>query len=1397
METGGPTAVDAIADRFTEHLRQGEFPEIESYLPSDSSREAVLSELVYEQCYYELKQASPASVAALKRRYPGDGKLIEEAYARACRDIERVTRIGDYEIVEKIAEGGYGLVWRALGPNNVTVALKVFKFTMQDDIRKEVQLVQQLNHPAIVRIQHTFTDPVAGGLVLVMDYIDGRSLRDKLKDKVKYDPGPAAELMQQLAGAVAHAHEKGILHRDLKPENILIDASDKPHIIDFNLAIHVLDVGEALQAGSKPYVAPEGLRGMKNLDYKYDVYSLGVIFYELLTGQRPSACAPDTQFAFPSNIPDVLADMCKNCLSSNITARWSALELRDHLDKYLKTLRSGVHPPSAPSNTHAPARSGWPRMLTEFVGREEQVRELLEAVLRRPLVTILAFGGVGKTRLALKTAEEEAASRHFTDGIDFVPMEDLHQDSEKDVFQALITALHLPPFAPGSELTALVEAFQRYHKLLIFDNCETAPQAIANVAAALLGRCPHLHILATSQRPLNVDGEHQIALQPMWVPTENTCSLADLEKLECFKLFCSRAKIQCKVQDVPALLEILRVTDGIPLALEIVAALARRKPLKEIATGLQASPLREMAAVPQLAGRAERHRSVERCFDYTFGLLDADAQLCFARLSIFADTFSVSSVAAVFRLSNASDLLARLHADAALIQPVPDTDPQLYSMLPLLRAYALQKSTKDALADSVRREFVDHFKTFLWVDRNDAQYREGLRANWRNILRAAEIATSQHRGGIVCAISQHLSRILVDENQWFECDRLCHMALQAVVGERDPQKRKQIESLVQLNLGHLYERWGRRQDAITAYSISLRYCEEAKQYKNQAPILDKLAHLYQQQGRESDALAMSERSVAIRRQFPDAEMLPIALDKKGEVLARQGRFADAEKAFLEGLEHRRKAGNRFGEANSHLNLGRLYRRDHRPAEAERELKTACKMLEDLSGSHERLIVALHSLAEFYISTNCLNEAEPIVNRNLEMRKQYGDLPAQALGYQLLGRWHFKRRELAKAESALCESVRLSERIHELAFVGATLDTLADLYIQKRQWPEAEKVLTKSLQSKEQDPLGHAVTLEKLANTYKEMERWGEAEERFRQSLELSEKSDAPMVAGITLFNLGSFYACRGRLRESVEALRRAKDRIQGTTDDQTKDLVANLLSTVENCIATGTPYQAKTDGISGLSIAIRNWGAGRRNSGKLDEMIESYRALLQSAREANDSAKVGRVLNELGSAYRKGERWNESEAVLEEALGIFRAAQDLEGESASLHKLGSLHAAQRMYEKAETFYSESLKVRAKYHSGVGAAFTYDDLGVMYTQMERWSEAEASLLDAIRMFREHFRYRKSLGEALLHLGLLHEAHGNRPDSLKAAIESEGILITTGDTRFLPSVRALIDRLRAMT
>jgi serine/threonine-protein kinase len=210
---------------------------------------------------------------------------------------------GKYELVAKLGEGGMSVVYRARRAHigdDVAVKILLGKFVKDDAalarFRREARAAAMLRHPNVITI-HDFgeTDDDYAPAYIVMEFVRGTPLRELLKTETQISVERAVRLMRGICAGVSAAHRQGVVHRDLKPENILVVAPDDDfefesvRVVDFGLAKLLADAGAGPAGsvvGTPYYMSPEQGMG-EQLDTRSDVYSLGAMFYELLSGKRP------------------------------------------------------------------------------------------------------------------------------------------------------------------------------------------------------------------------------------------------------------------------------------------------------------------------------------------------------------------------------------------------------------------------------------------------------------------------------------------------------------------------------------------------------------------------------------------------------------------------------------------------------------------------------------------------------------------------------------------------------------------------------------------------------------------------------------------------------------------------------------------------------------------------------------------------------------------------------------------------------------------------------------------------------------------------------------------------------------------------------------------------------
>jgi serine/threonine protein kinase len=241
-----------------------------------------------------------AGLTAETAEVGSDGTIVRKPASTAPPVEEIAPHFPQLEILECLGRGGMGAVYKARQPKlDRFVALKILarnrdngtpdtEFT--ERFQREARALARLNHPDIVAV-YDFGE--AGGFhYLVMEYVDGLTLRQLLQTR-KLSPEEALAIVPKICGALQFAHERGIVHRDIKPENILLDKQGQVKIADFGIA---KIVGQPAQAaltqdkqiiGTPHYMAPEQIEKPATVDHRADIYSLGVVFYEMLTGELP------------------------------------------------------------------------------------------------------------------------------------------------------------------------------------------------------------------------------------------------------------------------------------------------------------------------------------------------------------------------------------------------------------------------------------------------------------------------------------------------------------------------------------------------------------------------------------------------------------------------------------------------------------------------------------------------------------------------------------------------------------------------------------------------------------------------------------------------------------------------------------------------------------------------------------------------------------------------------------------------------------------------------------------------------------------------------------------------------------------------------------------------------
>jgi eukaryotic-like serine/threonine-protein kinase len=395
--------IDDLCAEFEQKWQTNAPLSIESVLVGEVSpieRDALLAELVVLEVDYRRRRGETPTEQEYLDRFPEDAIGIRDAFnvggkptaAFEPPNVERLAELfPSLQIIELIGTGGMGAVYKARqeGLDRV-VAIKILPEEFGHDVKfalrftREARTLAKLNHPNIVAL-YEFGN-VADTYYFLMEYIEGSTLRDVVKAR-ELAPEHALAIVPHLCDALQYAHDKGVVHRDIKPENILMSVDGSVKIADFGLS-RILG-NESQQdlltathqvMGTPRYMAPEQLEGTHNVDHRADIYSLGVVIYEMLTGELPIG-----RFAAPSAKVEIdvrLDDVVLRTLEKEPQRRYqSASQIKSDV----QSITSTRDPAFAPTVVHNASSCGTRGQANpETLGQQELAGRLL--LTRRQLM---------------------------------------------------------------------------------------------------------------------------------------------------------------------------------------------------------------------------------------------------------------------------------------------------------------------------------------------------------------------------------------------------------------------------------------------------------------------------------------------------------------------------------------------------------------------------------------------------------------------------------------------------------------------------------------------------------------------------------------------------------------------------------------------------------------------------------------------------------------------------------------------------------------------------------------------------------------------------------------------------------------------------------------------------
>jgi eukaryotic-like serine/threonine-protein kinase len=996
---------------------------------------------------------------------------------------------GRYEILQLLGEGGMGSVYKAMDRElDRPVALKLIRPELAANpailarFKQELLLAHQVTHKNVIRIYDL--GDADGVKFISMEFVEGQDLRGLIEEKKKFSPEEAVEIMQQVCRALEAAHSVGIIHRDLKPQNIMRDSSGRILVMDFGLA-RTIDGGGMTQSGAlvgtMDYMSPEQALA-KDLDHRSDLFTVGLIFYELLTGKMPfkadsvlaSLIKRTQERANPvsdhdQTIPGPLSNIVSRCLERDPTLRYqSAAEMLRDLDAWQGNRAAatlGFQAAVKPWGQTVP----WP---------------LLGGILAALVLAIVGF--VFRDKLLAPVAKKGPAPPALSLAV--IPFHNASGDASWDWLGSSLADMLSTDVGQSSHLRAVSpDRLQQ-----VFHDLRIAPSS--SVDSSTLGRI----------------AEFTNADTLVWGQ---------------YARFGGQIRIDATLQDrkhdrtVPIKIEAVDEKD-IPGAVDRLATAIRNN--------LAFSPdvIKELKA----SSFQPNSTSVEALRDYNQGLsFQRDGKSLEAQKQFEAATKADPNFALAFsklaqtygNLGYDSEAEQSAQKAVTLSQNLPESEKYLISAIrsqvtknypEAIKAYENLAQVSPDNSD-VQSALAGLYKDSGNLAKAREYYQKLLASNPKDIAATLELGRVAIKSGDAQGSLDPLNRAytlaIQMDNQEQKASSLHFMAVAYdMLNKPDESLRNEQEALtiwrsigqkrgLALSLNQMASAQaslGKTKDALASYQEALDVRREIGDRRGLGDTLIDLANFYDDRGDHDQALKMYKEALQIERDLGDESLQAICLNNIGSSYSDKGQYEDAltyfqqalqlrEKSkvpqdiveavhnlaytsadmgqyeqaisyYMRALELRRSIDDRRGAAIESYGLGTLFDYQGRFGAAINSKQEALKTFTDIKDQTSWMGKMQGGVAQALILAGRGDEAKSYIDDALNLSRQLktDDVLAETLGFQ--GDMFYYSGDFKSAHSSYAQALEAATRSKEPGAILTAKAGLARVQVQEKRSREA-------------------------------------------------------------------------------------------------------------------------------------------------------------------------------------------------------------------------------------------------------------------------------------------------------------------------------------------------------
>ncbi len=825
-----------------------------------------------------------------------------------------------------------------------------------------------------------------------------------------------------------------------------------------------------------------------------------------------------------------------------------------HSEHLYQVLHPDLPSDFPPLRSVATRAIGLPRRLTSFIGREREIEDVRGLLGTTHLLTVVGIGGAGKTRLALQVADRVVDE--FPHGVYLVELAQVTDPGL--VVQAVAASLGVREDPGRPLIESLKGHLQTRQMLLVLDNCEHLVDAVAGLATELLGAAPGLKLLCTSREALAIAGEAAWRIPSLSMPDpRRVLDRNALETFEAVRLFVERAAevvagFALTEQNAPAIVQICRRLDGIPLAIELAASRARVLTPDQIAARLD-DRFRLLAGGSRTA--MPRQQTLKAAMDWSYDLLTPQEAAVLRRLSVFSRSCTLDAAEAVCAAADVAnrevlDLLTRL-VDKSLVIVEEEDRENRYRLLETVKQYGQDKLVEAGEAPAARNRHLASFLTLaeragpklqtadqlVWLSRLDAEH--------DNIRGALEWALESAGGEIPARMAESLWWFWTLRGQIREGREWLNKALARAI---EPSS---IRALTLTSAGMLAFFAADYGSATTLSEEGLAIARDLGDRDASGYALVVLAMVAGARGNYERATSLAEETLALTTAGGPPWEKGAVLSVMGGFAFQVGDFARAERLLQEGLSVFKDLGERWGIAFALQSLGLLARSRGDYAQAATMLEESLALSRQL-GHNWGIASTLLAMALIPLRQGDYSRAAAYLKESLALFDELAEPASQARVHHSLGLVSYYQLDHQRARTHLEESHRLARQIGLKDDLSQVLAVLGRLALQQGDSAKAMELGREALAISEETgaPWPRAYALRLLAASTLNQGDLDSAASLAAESHEIFRGVGDAWAVAWTLQLLGEIALARGdldgarvRFAEALEARRRHGERL--------------------------------------------------------------------------------------------------------------------------------------------------------------------------------------------------------------------------------------------------------------